>query len=632
MTARIDAKGRGTTSVTAPMAGMVVAVHVEVGRRVEAGDALCTTETMKCESTILAVEPGWVTEVPNVGTTVDAGAPLLRLSSVPPVRPSLPWSPESVIELLRSPSCVLPEAASGTFVEHELCDGVLVPSQRPPGRHDAGVVVGTVRHRLTGHPDGLERVLILGDPGRSMGAVAERECRLIIGAIELAAARNLSIEWVAVSAGARIAWDSGTENMDWCAAVARHIVHFTQSGHAINVIVAGVNVGAQSYWNALATMLWHTAGVLIMVAGQAMVLTGRRALALSGGGHHDGETDIGGYAEVMGPNGEAHHVVPDLPSAYRLLFDHLALCQPRADGSPPRACTVDDADRSITGDSYDGPGGFADIGEILDQRHNPSRKRAFAIRPVMSALIDRDAERLERWPDQHGGHPAVVWDTRLGGWPVSLIGVESQPVIDTSVPGHPLRAAGTLYPQASRKIARAINAASGRRGVVVLANLAGFDGSAESMAGRQLEYGAEIARAVVNFRGPIVIVVIGRFHGGAYVVFSRHLNPSVSVLALEGTYVSVIGGDAAAGVVFSGEVRRAVDAELASDPSGHRHDAESRHRADVARRFDTIHSVDRAAEVGSVDEIVAPAALRPAIIDRLDRWVWTTPPPLRGTT
>ena len=40
----------------------------------------------------------------------------------------------------------------------------------------------------------------------------------------------------------------------------------------------------------------------------------------------------------------------------------------------------------------------------------------------------------------------------------------------------------------------------------------------------QLEYGAEIGRAVTNFRGPIVFVVVSRYHGGAFVVFSKQLN------------------------------------------------------------------------------------------------------------
>ena len=55
----------------------------------------------------------------------------------------------------------------------------------------------------------------------------------------------------------------------------------------------------------------------------------------------------------------------------------------------------------------------------------------------------------------------------------------------------------------------------------MLANLSGFDGSPESMRRLQLEYGAEIGRAVVNFDGPIVFCVVSRYHGGAFVVFSE---------------------------------------------------------------------------------------------------------------
>ncbi len=105
-----------------------------------------------------------------------------------------------------------------------------------------------------------------------------------------------------------------------------------------------------------------------------------------------------------------------------------------------------------------------------------------------------------------------------------LIGIESQPVRRFGfVPadGPEQWSAGTLFPRSSKKVARAINAASGNRPLVVLANLSGFDGSPESMRKLQLEYGAEIGRAIVNFRGPIVFCVISRYHGGAFVVFSK---------------------------------------------------------------------------------------------------------------
>jgi acetyl-CoA carboxylase carboxyltransferase component len=153
---------------------------------------------------------------------------------------------------------------------------------------------------------------------------------------------------------------------------------------------------------------------------------------------------------------------------------------------------------------------------------------------------------------------AIVWDTHLGGWPVSLIGIESRPLPRlgwSSADGPETWSGGTLFPLASKKVARAINAASNNRPVVVLANLSGFDGSPESMRRLQLEHGAEIGRAVTNFRGPLVFCVVARYHGGAYVVFSKRLNPSLRALAVRGSYASVIGGPAAAAVVFPEEAR-----------------------------------------------------------------------------
>jgi acetyl-CoA carboxylase carboxyltransferase component len=198
--------------------------------------------------------------------------------------------------------------------------------------------------------------------------------------------------------------------------------------------------------------------------------------------------------------------------------------------------------------------------------------------------------------------------------------------------------AGTLFPRSSKKAARAINAASGNRPLVVLANLSGFDGSPESMRALQLEYGAEIGRAIVNFDGPIVFTVISRYHGGAFVVFSKMLNPNMTVLALEGSFASVLGGAPAAAVVFSGEVstRTANDPRVASlqarlaEVSGAERAALTAELAEVqsavraeklgelAAEFDRVHSIRRAVEVGSVDAIISAAELRPRIIEAIE--------------
>jgi acetyl-CoA carboxylase carboxyltransferase component len=173
----------------------------------------------------------------------------------------------------------------------------------------------------------------------------------------------------------------------------------------------------------------------------------------------------------------------------------------------------------------------------------------------------------------------------------------------------------------------------------VLANLAGFDGSPESMRRLQLEYGAEIARAVVNFDGPIAFCVISRFHGGAFVVFSRALNESLEASALAGAYASVIGGAPAAAVVFSREVDRRTQgdrriAELAeriaeADGVERRQlrakrdarwaDVRSQKLGELAAEFDAIHSIERAVQVGSVERIIMPRELRPYLIDAVER-------------
>jgi acetyl-CoA carboxylase carboxyltransferase component len=199
---------------------------------------------------------------------------------------------------------------------------------------------------------------------------------------------------------------------------------------------------------------------------------------------------------------------------------------------------------------------------------------------------------------------------------------------------------GTLFPSSSKKVARALNAASGNRPVVVLANLSGFDGSPESLRKLQLEYGAEIGRAVVNFDGRIVFVVIGRYHGGAYVVFSKSLNPELRAIALEGTFASVIGGAPAAAVVFPREVRRraqqdprvvSAQEQLAEASPAERPRLEEalgkvqadvllEKRGEVAREFDGIHTVQRAVDVGSLDRVIAPESLRASIIEELDAY------------
>ncbi len=540
-----------------------------------------------------------------------------------------------------------PEMKHGRFVEYDLDASQmrLLPVHRPYGENRAGVVVGVISHETDRYPEGMRRVWIASDPTMAMGALAEPECRRVIAALDLAEEMGVPVEWLPISAGARIAMDSGTENLDWTAKVLRRIIHFTQDGGHIHIIVAGVNVGAQSYWNAEATMLMHARGILIMLPESSMVLTGKKALEYSGGVAAEDERGIGGFERIMGPNGQAQYFAADLGEAYALLFRFYRYgYRMRHEPQIRRLSTLDPAERSIMDMPYQGNAtdGFLTVGEIFQEQSNPGRKKPFAIRAVMAAVIDQDRGSLERYRNMRHADTAVVWDAAIGGFPVCLVGFESRPLPRRGripLDGPDTWTGGTLFPQSSKKVAFAINAASGNRPVVVLANLSGFDGSPESLRKLQLEMGAEIGRAVVNFEGPLVFVVIGRYHGGAYVVFSKALNPRMTALALEGTYASVIGGAPAAAVVFPHEVRKRAEADdrvVAARKQLQRAPEERKPRlreeldriieevllekqGDVAREFDQIHSVERAVRVGSLDQVIAPAHLRPAVIAILER-------------
>ncbi len=533
----------------------------------------------------------------------------------------------------------------GTFVEYDLdADGRLAPVDRPPGTNRAGIVAGLITTPTRRYPEGMTRVALFGDPTKALGTVAVPECAVVVAALDLAEERGLPLEWFALSSGAKISMDSGTENMDAVARALRRIISFTQAGGEINVVVTGINVGAQPYWNAEATMLMHTKGILVMTPDSAMVLTGKHSLDYSGGVSAEDNFGLGGYDRVMGPNGQAQYWAPNLSAAVALLYQHYdhAYVAP-GERWPRPAETIDPRDRDVQAFPHTHPSSdFTTVGDIFSSTANPDRKKPFDIRTVIRAVTDQDHPVLERWAGMADADTVVVADAHLGGHPVEVLGIESRPIPRRgSFPtdGPDQWTAGTLFPRSSKKAARAINAASGNRPLVVLANLSGFDGSPESLRNVQLEYGAEIGRAIVNFQGPIVFCVISRYHGGAFVVFSGVLNDNMEVLAVEGSYASVLGGAPAAAVVFTGEV----DKRTARDPrvrdleaalsaadgveAAHlrvelaelRAKVRSEKLGEVAAQFESIHNIERAREMGSVHAIIPAVEIRPRLIAAVER-------------
>ncbi len=443
----------------------------------------------------------------------------------------------------------------GEWVEYDLSadsgvDGLplrLEPVDRPAGGNSCGIVVGLARTPTPRYPEGISRVVLAGDPTRSLGAIAEAECAARHGRARPGRGAGPAGR-VVRAVGRRPDLDGlrhREHGLGGAGAAPHHRVHPERRRDQRR------RHRHQRRRPAVLERRGHDADAHQGHPGDdARERDGadrQDSLDYSGGVSAEDNFGLGGYDRVMGPNGQAQYWAPDLAGAVDVLFAHYehSYVAPGETGPRP-AVTTDPRDRDVCSYPHQAPdSGFTTVGDIFSAATNPERKKPFDIRTVMRAVADPDHPTLERWAGMADAETSVVFDAHLGGYPVALIGIESRPVAAARLPatdGPDTWTAGTLFPRSSKKTARAINAASGSRPLVVLANLSGFDGSPESMRMLQLEYGAEIGRAVVNFDGPIVFCVVSRYHGGAFVVFSKTLNDRMQVLAVEGSFASVIGG------------------------------------------------------------------------------------------
>ncbi len=80
-----DAAHHGGDVISAPMPGLLRAVHAKAGQAVARGDRLAVLEAMKMEHVLTAARDGTVAEVlAQAGAQVEAGAPLIRLEEEDP--------------------------------------------------------------------------------------------------------------------------------------------------------------------------------------------------------------------------------------------------------------------------------------------------------------------------------------------------------------------------------------------------------------------------------------------------------------------------------------------------------------------------------------------------------------------
>ena len=89
--------------------------------------------------------------------------------------------PYEIVKMLTPvPEGIASKFPPGDFVEYDLdADNQLVPVDRPYGKNTSNIIVGVLRNFTSKYPEGMTRVILMGDPSKDLGAIAEPECRRI---------------------------------------------------------------------------------------------------------------------------------------------------------------------------------------------------------------------------------------------------------------------------------------------------------------------------------------------------------------------------------------------------------------------------------------------------------------------
>jgi len=230
----------------------------------------------------------------------------------------------------------------------------------------------------------------------------------------------------------------------------------------------------------------------------------------------------------------------------------------------------------------------ADLAELLPE----NKKRAYDVHPLVEGILDEGTaqELHERWA------PNIVTALgRMGGRSVGVIA------------NNPLRLGGCLDSASAEKASRFVRMCDAF-GVplVVVVDVPGYlPGVGQEWDG-VVRRGAKLLHAFGESVVPRVTLVTRKTYGGAYIAMNARSLGATKVMAWPGAEVAVMGAVAAIRILHrrkllevAPEIRPQVEAELAAE-----HER-------------IAGGVDKAVEIGVVDEVVSPERTRTAIASAL---------------
>jgi acetyl-CoA/propionyl-CoA carboxylase carboxyl transferase subunit len=429
------------------------------------------------------------------------------------------------------------------------------PIARLTALFDAGTmsVLTTVPHEGSGAVaaagliDGSGAVAFASDPRVQGGAMGTEGCAVLVAAYDEAIARGVPIIGLWHSGGARLA--EGVASLDGVGAVFAAMTAASGVVPQISVVL-GPAAGGAAYGPALTDIVILSSAGRIFVTGPDVVrsVTGEDVDMIR----------LGGPEVHSRRSGVVHLVAADDAEALGYARSLVTLLSEQGKFSVEAV-----AGRDLTG--------------VLPE----SARRAYDVHSVTSALLDdKGIELHPRWA------PNIVTILgRLGGRTVGVIA------------NNPMRLGGCLDSASAEKAARFVRFCDAF-GVplMVLVDVPGYlPGVGQEWDG-VVRRGAKLLHAFAEATVPRMTLVTRKSYGGAYIAMNSKSLGATKVYAWPGAEIAVMGAVAAVRVLHKRKLAAVAPDQL--------HDAE----AELAAEHEaTIGGLDRAVEIGVVDEIISPA-------------------------
>ena len=419
----------------------------------------------------------------------------------------------------------------------------------------------------TGLVKGNKVIVFASDATSKSGALGIEGSHVILAAYREAMAYQLPIIGIWHSGGARLS--DGVLSLDAFGQVFHAMV--SASGRIPQLsLVLGPTAGGGAYGPALTDVVVLAPEGRIFVTGPDVVK--------SVTGEDIDIAALGGPEAHSKNSGVAHVIAPDEETAFNEIKDLVSL--------------------------FADQGHFTtDIAEVDLGKFVPAvDKRSYAVGPLIDAILDEDGEKLELLPVWAENMATVLG--RLGGRTVGVIA------------NNPSHIGGVLDAAAAEKAARFVRTCDAFGiPMIVIADVTGFlPGPGQEWEGA-VRRGAKLLHAFAESVVPRVTLITRRAFGGAYVAMNSKSLGATRTFAWPTAEVSVMGAVAAVRVLH-----RRILAEL---PEDQRVGME----LELAAEHDRISGgIERAVEIGAVDEVISPQQTRRALAAAL-----ASAPHRRGT-